>query len=680
MDKKMLRQIPRPETKPEYIEMAKNSPPIRWLIHVSVSDGIMQVIAWDAEGIRTGKETDARYRFFFGEDDYITQDLSVDKTKWLTGKMFSILRMGWWSGKKWHIAFADTESRMAFEQRFQPAGMAWWTDEKKSSFVSVDRWQDKVLDMRLAAKYERELAHTNQMMDLVPDLPEDFDTWVHDYGMRSRRYLVYDGNSRIRIREAFCTECGQHMEIDSKKVRLRMNEWGECPCCGSPVYMKTIKRWHDRERATNNIVIVQKLDDGKLLFRCFSVAYSFEKLEFPILRITKERSVFEHGRVFINGHHWESFEYAEYKRSGKCRWCPDTGKVGINAYIIRRDGLRKMLAGTPYQYSGIEVLQEKIEFAHFNVFDYLRAYERCPELEMLVKYGLKKLATEWVHEVMFWHRKGLPEGLKELTKPHLKMLRDLDGGKSMICLIREIELCKKDVSDTDLKEFIDVFGASTQILRTIFQHEMSVRKFTRYVRKQTPLRKDPTSRANFIHDWKDYMAWCEELGYNLADDYVRMPPNFKKAHDRVLKELNDQRDADVQRAMDEINRIFAEQMESMQKEAGSNAVLVKSKKFMFVVPKSAEDLKREGQTLHHCVATYADRVARKETMIIFVRRVEAPEEPFFTMEWRDNRVIQCRGSHNCGMPQDVKAFVTAFEKQMQKKHEKQIPRLKVRAG
>ena len=680
MDKKTLRQIPRPETKPEYIDLARNTQAVSWLLQVSEADGIMQVIAWDAAGMRADEESKAKYRFFIGEDDYITQDLTKEKTKSLTGKMSSILHMGWWNNKWLSTMFVDTQSRELFERRFPPKSRSWWNNSEETPFISIEDWQDAVLKERLNARYERELAHTRQMMELVPNLPEDFDTWVHDYGMRSRRYLVYDGNNRIRIREAFCTECGQHMEIDSKKVRLRMNEWGECPCCGSPVYMKTIKRWHYRERATNDIVIVQKLDDGKLLFRCFSVTYSFEKQEFPLLRITKEMSVFEHGRVFINGHQWESFEYAEYKQNRKSRWCPDTGKVGINAYIIRRDGLRKLLAGTPYQYSGIEVLQEKIEFAHFNVFDYLRAYERCPELEMLVKYGLKKLATEWVHDVMFWHRKGLPEGLKELTKPHLKMLRDLDGGKSMISLIREIELCKKDVSDADLKEFIEVFGSSAQVLRMIFLHEMSVRKFTRYVRKQTPLRKDPTSRANFIHDWKDYMAWCEELGYNLADDYVRMPPNFKKAHDRVLKELNDQRDADVQRAMDEINRIFAEQMESMQKEAGSNAVLVKSKKFMFVVPKSAEDLKREGQTLHHCVATYADRVARKETMIIFVRKVEAPEEPFFTMEWRDNRVIQCRGSHNCGMPQDVKAFVTAFEKQMQKKHEKQIPRLKVRAG
>lgn len=35
------------------------------------------------------------------------------------------------------------------------------------------------------------------------------------------------------------------------------------------------------------------------------------------------------------------------------------------------------------------------------------------------------------------------------------------------------------------------------------------------------------------------------------------------------------------------------------------------------------------------------------------------------MEWKNNKVVQCRGKSNCGMPPDVKAFVQVFEKKMQ---------------
>ena len=68
MDKKVLRQIPRPVAKPEYIELARNVEQSRWLLHVSESDGILQVSAWSALDMRKEGTTQAKYRFFLSED------------------------------------------------------------------------------------------------------------------------------------------------------------------------------------------------------------------------------------------------------------------------------------------------------------------------------------------------------------------------------------------------------------------------------------------------------------------------------------------------------------------------------------------------------------------------------------------------------------------------------------
>lgn len=677
MDKKLLRQIPRPVAKPEYIELARNAEQSRWLLHVSESDGILQVSAWSAVDMRKEGTTQAKYRFFLSKDDYITQDLTVEKTKWLTGKLSNTLQVGYWNSPWNSVVFVDTKSRKLFERHFPPAARSWWSNQEKTPFITVEDWQEKILCRRLKERHARELAHTNLMMELVPDLPEDFQTWIHDYGMRSRRYLVYDGNSKIRIRQAFCTECGQHMEIDSKKVRLRMGEWGECPRCGSPVFMKTMKRWHETELAENNVVIVQKIEDGRLLFRCFSVSYVFRKTEMPLLMIKKTQHIHEFGRIFMNGYSWECFEYAEYKQSHSECWCPDVGKNNVTEFIIRRDGLRDLLADTPYRYSGLESLQEKEEFRHIPVFQYLRAYEKCNELEMLAKTGLSKLAMEDIHNILYWHEPNVLKELKLLSKPHLRMLRELNGGNSMIGLFREVERCMKDVNRSELQEFIDAFGTSTTILRAIFAHGLSIRKFARYAKKQAGRwKKDASTRANFFHDWTDYTDWCGELGYDLNDPYVLMPPDFRKTHDRVYRELQEKRDADIRKAVEGIDKIIKEQMKSM---TGVDPMHMETKKYLIRLPGSVDELKEEGKTLHHCVATYANRVAEGKTTILFVRRVEEPERPFFTMEWRDNRVIQCRGSHNCDMPKDVKAFVSAFERKM---HEiaKDSQSMKVRAS
>lgn len=88
------------------------------------------------------------------------------------------------------------------------------------------------------------------------------------------------------------------------------------------------------------------------------------------------------------------------------------------------------------------------------------------------------------------------------------------------------------------------------------------------------------------------------------------------------------------------------------------------KRSQLVEKKSGEEIKEEGRTLHHCVGTYVERVARGETMILFIRRIEKPAEPFYTMEFRDGKVVQCRGKHNCAMTKEIKAFAMAFEKKM----------------
>ncbi len=668
MDKKMLRQIPRPETKPEYIELAKKKELAQWLFRVTDEKGILQIVAWDANELRNGKAF-ARYRLFFDLDDYITQDLTQDKTKWLTGKLYNILTFGWYGIKVSLVEYVDDESRLEMERRFPPATRSWNPDGVKSSLYSIDDWQDGILKERLKAKHERELRHTNLMMELVPDLPDDFEEWIHDYGMRSRRYLVYDGKSQ-RMREAFCTECGRHMTIDSKKVRLRTGEWGECPCCGSPVIMKTIRRWHDKEFATNTVCIPQKIEDGRLLFRGFNVTYQFKKTEFPQLHIEKRQTVNELLRVFINDRNWEGYEYTEYKMSRNVCWCPDTGRNELSKFIIRRDGLRQLLAGTIYQYSGLEVLQEKCEFQHLQIFKYLQAYEICNELEMIVKAGMTKFAKDLIDEVMWWHRKT-PDSIKTLhtmSKDQINTLRRLNGGTHMMDLLKEIELCRGTMSDEDLKAFAETFGESTQIYRRIRLKGVSVPKFTRYVQKQVGRSgKDIIARKNIIHDWEDYLGWCEKLHYNMNDPYVLMPPDFKKAHDRVLKELEAAKDALIR----EQEKMFDEMLKAERQSLSDFGPLyARTKKYMIVVPTSVEDLRNEGKTLHHCVATYADKVAKKQTMILFVRKVETPQVPFFTMEWKDNHVVQCRGSHNCDMPDDVKAFVNAFEKKMKAAEEK----------
>ena len=63
-------------------------------------------------------------------------------------------------------------------------------------------------------------------------------------------------------------------------------------------------------------------------------------------------------------------------------------------------------------------------------------------------------------------------------------------------------------------------------------------------------------------------------------------------------------------------------------------------KFVVVSPNVPYDLAKEGTELHHCVKSYIDRVAEGRTNILFIRKKDDKETPFFTVEITNEAKIQ----------------------------------------
>ena len=66
---------------------------------------------------------------------------------------------------------------------------------------------------------------------------------------------------------------------------------------------------------------------------------------------------------------------------------------------------------------------------------------------------------------------------------------------------------------------------------------------------------------------------------------------------------------------------------------------------MIVPAAKCEELMREGRALHHCVGandTYMKRMAAGTSWILFLRRKEDPEEPYYTIEisMKDDGILQ----------------------------------------
>ena len=72
--------------------------------------------------------------------------------------------------------------------------------------------------------------------------------------------------------------------------------------------------------------------------------------------------------------------------------------------------------------------------------------------------------------------------------------------------------------------------------------------------------------------------------------------------------------------------------------------------------KSTNELMKEGKELCHCVASYAKSVAQGTTNILFIRKIDEPDKPFYTLEFKSGKILQNRGYKNKLQTPEVLAF------------------------
>nr|WP_274528369.1 PcfJ domain-containing protein [Paenibacillus piscarius] len=157
-----------------------------------------------------------------------------------------------------------------------------------------------------------------------------------------------------------------------------------------------------------------------------------------------------------------------------------------------------------------------------------------------------------------------------------------------------------------------------------------------------------TGSALFVA-WRDYTRECEELGMNLKQDHILFPNNIYRSHQKTMKK--------IQVKVDEaLNGLIAARLPDLE--------VFKFEKFgLFLRPAaSKEELFAEGAALEHCVGShYTKDYANGKTDIFLIRQTAAPDKPYYTMEVKNGKVLQCEGGKESREKTKlVEEFVNAF--------------------
>lgn len=407
-------------------------------------------------------------------------------------------------------------------------------------------------------------------------------------------------------------------------------------------------------------------DGENILTRYFCHVKDF-RLDFHNPRITTSegyRTI--HRDSGVTDYMWARYKNTDmrwcYYRDRYTGWYPPSESIYPRSVVMYNQELAGDIKGTCMQYSVPDVFINKIadDPRYFNtpwlIDNYFNSYRKYPFIEQLLKVGFYRMTREFLDDnrqnenVFNSGKRNIMETLG-IGKTQYNMLREV-GDPS----IRDLEILRYK---PDLKR--DEF----QTLRYITDNGRA-NNYTNYIdmMKYTTLHKVcryiSDKKIKYDHDYFDYIGWIEKMGYDMTNEFNLFPKNFVNVHDEMSKQYVKFKD---KQAREDAKR-FNQTLKKLRKETKDVEAMNLNIEGLFIrLPNRLEELKKEGEALHHCVGTYMERVRKGETMIFFIRRKEEPEKPYYTLEWH-GKVVQCRGSHNCDMTPEVKAFVQIFQEKM----------------
>ena len=270
-----------------------------------------------------------------------------------------------------------------------------------------------------------------------------------------------------------------------------------------------------------------------------------------------------------------------------------------------------------YKYSAAD------KYNRVNILKYLRLYEKYPQAEMLVKFGLSKIATS--RQIL--NQIGKDKTFRKWIITHRDEIITNDFYISAILLahkqnrqlfqIQQFEkLNKKLCSQKDFTPIRELFN--TAKLRE---------QFFSYINKQ---------KISF-RIYLDYLIACNFLEIDMTQDKNRFPHDFFRWHNIRIDEYS------VAKQSPEIvlSKFYKVASKYLNLQDTSNP------EFLIIIAKSPDDLVREGKVLGHCVGRmgYDAKFMREESLIFFVRNAAQPNMPLYTIEYslRSKSILQCYG-------------------------------------
>ena len=568
--------------------------------------------------------------------------------------------------EKWNLRPED-------EKRIKELMDQWKSSWMKENAIElISHAESDVLRERRENKETRRRNKVEAMMDRVPPLPTDWPEWVDKMLTNGRNWLLKNKNTK----DWHCSACGGTIKKLDKEKDLKDGQDVICPLCGEKVLIRKRKRSMEiRDRAH----LIQPIDDEVSVARHFSMSAEF----YPARDGKKEISWEEEVRLILNKDpkakcacdiYWS--QWSGFDNRGN----PRNRRIG-HCYLYDA-GIEEAFKGTEYEpFTRLfgELAAAKMHLDYNDMMIGSQDERYVGMMEMLYRGRFYRLMEEESSKISVWNYeyrgemelrgKNAEEVLRLYDKQKVNRVRDKNGDSRMLVWMRWSDAYGQKISDAELV-WLERNAVWPSTIGKMDEY-MTLTQIINYVQKQKKVSYPRWRGDRIIEQWLDYMTMCEKLKKHLDDEMVFKPRELKRRHDEAVKEI-EARAAEIQ----------AE--EYSRKYGAAEKVLKKIRKkfefsgedFLIIVPRKIVEIVQEGRALHHCAGAtdrYFDRIKQNETYICFLRRIEAPDEPFYTIEVEPGGTIrQHRGMFDEEPEiEKVKPFLQKWQKEIRKRMSKE---------
>lgn len=214
--------------------------------------------------------------------------------------------------------------------------------------------------------------------------------------------------------------------------------------------------------------------------------------------------------------------------------------------------------------------------------------------------------------------------------------------KVMEILINEI--MNSDCNVNDLKTFFEQAQYSFDDFKTlIIDFKYDLKALMEYcIGYAKPFENlEPRDSLNLLRDYYS-------MGNKIGRDVKKYPKYLRSMHDIINANYND-----FKRHYDLV--LFEKLIKSDLEFEG--------KDFCVIVPKNPKELISEGTSNNNCVGSYIDRILKCETYLMFMRKTDNKEMSLITLELRNGRLVQYKGSYNRNPDDKEMDFIKLYCKQ-----------------